>query len=116
MIAGGDFTIQSEGDGLKADNSDDATLGYIDISGGTFVIQAEQDGIQASSSVNITSGEFDITTADGAGEVKTSGGMDFQKGWDMILQTAVTVIQKTALAQRGSRQRRQFRFQMARLR
>ncbi len=83
MIAGGDFTIQSEGDGLKADNSDDATLGYIDISGGTFVIQAEQDGIQASSSVNITGGEFDITTADGAGEVKTSGGMDFQKGWDM---------------------------------
>ena len=83
MIAGGDFAIQSEGDGLKADNSDDATLGYIDISGGTFVIQAEQDGIQASSSVNITGGEFDITTVDGAGEVKTSGGMDFQKGWDM---------------------------------
>lgn len=82
MIAGGTFHILSEGDGLKADNTKDTTLGYIDISGGTFVIQAQQDGIQASSTIHITDGTFDIKTADGAGLVKVSGSTDFPGGWD----------------------------------
>ena len=65
-IAGGDFTITSEKDGIHSENDDDSTLGFIYIMGGSFDITAGDDGIYAGAYILIDGGDFTITSADDA--------------------------------------------------
>ena len=46
-IRDGNYTLTtSEGDGIQANNTEDATKGYIGIDGGIFTIQSGRDGIK----------------------------------------------------------------------
>ena len=66
-IRDGNYTLTtSEGDGIQANNTEDATKGYIGIDGGIFTIQSGRDGIQAETSLSIQSAEMTVKTADGA--------------------------------------------------
>lgn len=54
-----------------AENTEDATKGFIYIAGGTFAAQADGDGISASAYIQIDAGDFSITTGEGSASVKT---------------------------------------------
>ena len=61
------FDITSGKDGLHAENTDDPTLGFVYISGGNFKINSTGDGISSKSTMQIENGVFDITTGGGKG-------------------------------------------------
>lgn len=61
-ILNGTFKLSAGNDGMQTNNTDDATLGWIEISDGAFEIEAAHDGIQSDTSITITGGQFDITT------------------------------------------------------
>ena len=66
-ILAGNYTLNTtEGDGIQANNSEDAEKGYVAIDGGTFTIQSGRDGIQAETNLSIQSADLTIKTADGA--------------------------------------------------
>ena len=69
-----DLTISAGKDGIKAENEEDSTLGYIYIQNGNYDIQSEGDGISAGATLSIESGSFQLLTGGGYenGEVKTS--------------------------------------------
>lgn len=73
-----DLVINSGGDGLKSDNDEEGSLGYITILDGQFEIIAGSDGIQAESKVVISDGDFSITT--GGGSSQSAGGDGSSKG------------------------------------
>ncbi|MBQ4284296.1 MAG: carbohydrate-binding domain-containing protein, partial [Lachnospira sp.] len=52
--------------GIHAENSDDATLGFIYIASGKFDIDAEGDGISAGSTLQIEGGTIDVVAGGGA--------------------------------------------------
>jgi len=70
------ITADAGKDGIHAENTEDAALGYVYISGGTFRIDAEGDGISAGSYLRIGGGDFDITAGGGSenGDKQNSGG------------------------------------------
>ena len=63
-IAGGDFTITTDKDGLHCENDEDDTEGNIYICGGTFDITAKSDGIQGTTVTQIDGGTFTITASE----------------------------------------------------
>lgn len=63
-ICDGTFTIDAR-NGVKAENDEDNTIGYVYISGGTFDITAENDGIHAVTIAQIDGGEFTISAVEG---------------------------------------------------
>lgn len=66
-ILAGNYTLNTtEGDGIQANNTEDAEKGYVAIDGGTFTIQSGRDGIQAETNLSIQSADITIKTADGA--------------------------------------------------
>ncbi len=69
-IANGTFTITSDGDAIHAENTDDASLGFLYIGGGTFTITSDGDGLSAATYLVITDG--DITMKVGNGSSGTS--------------------------------------------
>lgn len=75
-----DLTLDAGKDGIHAENSDDASLGFVYISGGTFAIEAEGDGISASAYLQIANGTYNILAGGGSvnGENQSS---DFWGGF-----------------------------------
>ena len=59
-------TIDAEKDGIHAENSDDASLGFVYISNGTMNIEAEGDGISAGAYMQIEDGTFQILAGGGS--------------------------------------------------
>lgn len=64
-ICGGTFTLDSGKDGIHAEHSEDANLGYVYISGGSFNIEAEGDGISASAYLQIETADITILAGGG---------------------------------------------------
>lgn len=62
LIADGDFTIDTNKDGLHSENKDDSSLGYIYIQNGTFSISAVDDAIHGTSIVQIDGGTINVDT------------------------------------------------------
>ncbi len=60
--------ITSVEDGLHAENSDDASLGYVYVESGSLDIESQGDGVSASSWMDIADGSLSITSGDGAPE------------------------------------------------
>ena len=60
------LSVEAGKDGLHAENSDDAELGFVYISGGTAEIEAEGDGISAGAYLQIKDGTFQITAGGGS--------------------------------------------------
>lgn len=74
-ITGDTFITATAGkDGLHAENTDDASLGFIYISKGTMEIEAAGDGISAGSYMQIADGTFHILAGGGSenGSLKSS--------------------------------------------
>lgn len=57
--------ITIAGDGIKATNNNDLTVGYVEVSGGDVTNNASKDGIQAESFVNVYGGIINITAKSG---------------------------------------------------
>ncbi|MEL6893486.1 MAG: carbohydrate-binding domain-containing protein, partial [Actinomycetota bacterium] len=84
LIEGGTITVEAAGDGIKADNEDDAELGAVQITDGTIDITAGDDGVQAATDVLVAGGTvtIDAGSVSGTGRaiqgdvmVHVSGGM-----------------------------------------
>lgn len=69
-VKAGNITIESKGDGLKANNDSETDKGIICIEAGTINITAEQDGIQSDNMLYIYDG--DITILSGGGSVNAA--------------------------------------------
>lgn len=66
------LSVEAGKDGLHAENSDDAELGFVYISGGTAEIEAEGDGISAGAYLQIKDGTFQITAGGSENGTKAS--------------------------------------------
>lgn len=65
-IANGSFTINSDKDGIHAENSDDASLGFLYVANGIFNITAKGDGLSAENYLLVEDGEYNIVTGGGS--------------------------------------------------
>lgn len=83
IIGGAKITVDSAGDGLKTTNSDDATLGYINITSGTINITSAKDAIQAETEFVIDDGNVEIYTGSGSASVEHTGSADFRNPFEM---------------------------------
>ncbi|MCD5028081.1 carbohydrate-binding domain-containing protein [Enterococcus asini] len=67
-IRGGDYTLTTTaGDGIQANNDEDAEKGYVAIDGGSFAITSGQDAIQAETNLSVQNAQMSLQTAEGAG-------------------------------------------------
>jgi hypothetical protein len=66
VVKNGNLTIAAQGDGLKADNAEDASRGYISILDGVFNINAGGDALQAQTSIRIANGKFNLVAGGGS--------------------------------------------------
>ncbi|WP_291280039.1 carbohydrate-binding domain-containing protein [Galactobacter sp.] len=65
VVEGGTLNLTaSEGDGLKSDQEDDETKGYVYVTDGTITIEAGDDGIQSQTDTVITGGKITAAAAD----------------------------------------------------
>lgn len=67
-----DIKINSQQDGIKSSNSDNADKGYIVFESGNFDITAAYDAVQAENTLEINGGEFNLTS----GTLNTSASSD----------------------------------------
>ncbi|MFC5337013.1 carbohydrate-binding domain-containing protein [Leucobacter denitrificans] len=77
VVEGGSVVLDATaGDGLKSDQEDDETQGYVYISGGSIDIAAGDDGVQAQTDTIIAGGSLAVSAADDGvkGEVILSVG------------------------------------------
>ena len=58
--------MTSGGDGIKASNTEDQSLGFVYIEGGNFDITSEGDGIQAETVFYAVDGDFNIVSGGGS--------------------------------------------------
>ncbi len=65
-------------DGLRSDNTEDATRGYIYIQSGKIDITSGNDGIQAETAVRIDSGEITVSAGGGSGNALQSSTDSFK--------------------------------------
>lgn len=66
-IRGGDYTLATTaGDGIQANNAEDAEKGYVAIDGGSFAITSGQDAIQAETNLSLQNAQMTLQTAAGA--------------------------------------------------
>lgn len=66
-IRGGEYNLTTtEGDGIQANNAEDATKGYVAIDGGSFTINSGCDAIQAETNLSMQNAQMTLKTADGA--------------------------------------------------
>lgn len=80
-ILDGNCTLTTGKNGIHAENTDDASLGYIYIAGGSFVISAQTDGLDAGSILQIDDGTFDMTTGGGSANASTHTDGSFNENW-----------------------------------
>ena len=78
-IKGGEITVNSTGDGVKSDNTEDTTKGYIIIEGGSLNITSGGDGIQAETTLTISDGDINIVSGGGSSNAATHA-ESFQMG------------------------------------
>ena len=69
-IADGTFDIVAGKDGIHAENTGDAQLGFVYLGNGTYRITAGGDGISASGSCTVVDGDYTITTGGGSETVQ----------------------------------------------
>jgi len=66
IIKDGSLTLTASGDGLKSDNFENASRGYIDIENGIIRITSGMDAIDARTDVTITGGRFTLISGGGS--------------------------------------------------
>lgn len=58
--------VVAGGDGLKSDNAEDATMGYVSVEAGTVTVDAAADGLDAETDVLVSGGDVAVTAGGGA--------------------------------------------------
>ncbi len=71
-IGNGSITVDAGSDGIRSDNTEDSTRGYVSLSGGTINITAGSDGIQAETVINVENTDLTVNAGGGSGETLTS--------------------------------------------
>lgn len=79
VITGGTISIDSKGDGIKTEETEDTEKGFVNISGGNITINTEGDAIRATISCEISDGTIDIVTT-GSDSASVSSGMGNRGG------------------------------------
>lgn len=79
-VAGGEITVTSGGDGIKSDNAEDTSKGYIYIGGGKINVTADNDGIQAETTLVCENAEITVNTGGGSENAAAKSGNNFG-GW-----------------------------------
>ncbi|GII05672.1 carbohydrate-binding domain-containing protein [Planobispora takensis] len=67
VVDGGTVTVTSGGDGIKADNAEDADSGYVSVTGGAVTVTAGGDGVDAATDLVVTGGTLEATSGGGSG-------------------------------------------------
>ncbi len=65
-LANAEINIDSGNDGIHAEHSEDATLGFVYALSGSYTIDADGDGMSASSYMQIENGTFNIVSGGGS--------------------------------------------------
>ena len=106
-----DLTVASGKDAIHAENTEDASLGFVYIQSGTFLLSAEGDGISAGGTMTLLGGSFDILCGGGSenGSKQTSdnwggfgGGKSGMGGVSSITGTAEDSTSMKALKAAGN--------------
>ena len=97
-IAGGTFVLTCGKDGLRSENTEDASLGSVYIQNGEFQIDAQGDAVSASGALQVDGGTFSTDTADDSihagGDISiTAGTFQLQSGDDAIHSDSNLLIQ-----------------------
>lgn len=66
VVNGAVINVTAGGDGLKSDETDDASKGFVTIESGTITIVAEADAIDAETDVTILDGDFNLQSGGGS--------------------------------------------------
>lgn len=87
VITGGTISIDSKGDGIKTEETQDSEKGFVNISGGNITINTEGDAIRATISCEISDGTIDIVTTGGdtasvSSDMGNRGGKGGRWGWN----------------------------------
>ncbi|MEE4275844.1 MAG: carbohydrate-binding domain-containing protein, partial [Thermoleophilia bacterium] len=96
VVTGGTLDVTAGGDALKADNEEDAALGYVRIAGGTLDLDAATDGIDAWSAAIIVAGALTIAAGDDAihseTRVEVNGGtIDITRSYEGLEGTEIVI-------------------------
>ncbi|NCT90782.1 carbohydrate-binding domain-containing protein [Cellulomonas sp. APG4] len=65
LVEGGTLDVTAGGDGLKADEDEDATAGYIQVTDGEVTVTADGDGVDAVTDVLVDGGKLHVTAGGG---------------------------------------------------
>lgn len=77
-ISNAALSLTAGSDGMRADNTDDDTRGFVFIESGKIAITAGNDGIQAETAVKITAAELNITSGGGSGGTLSNSDESFK--------------------------------------
>jgi len=96
VVTGGTLTVTAGGDALKADNADDAALGYVAITGGTLDLTAGTDAIDATTAAIVDGGSLAISAGDDAlhADVRleiNGGTIDIDRSYEGLEATQVVI-------------------------
>lgn len=80
-IADGSFVIETGTDGIKSDNEEDATRGFVYIADGNFDITAGTDGVQAQTMLRVDGGSFSVATGGGSANASTTTSGEVNESW-----------------------------------
>lgn len=98
-IRGGDYTLTTTaGDGIQANNAEDAEKGYVAIDGGRFAITSGQDAIQAETNLSLQNAQMTLQTAAGADSTNldTEGSYKGLKAGGALVVTSGDYVLNTA--------------------
>lgn len=80
-VTGGSITVEAGSDGIRADNTEDASRGFVYIAGGELAITAGKDGIQAETVLRVGGGTLMLTTGGGSQNGSTHTDGSFNPNW-----------------------------------
>ncbi|MBS6474886.1 MAG: carbohydrate-binding domain-containing protein [Clostridiales bacterium] len=80
-IQNGTFVLNTKGDGIQADNTEDSAKGFVYIENGSFEIEAEADAIQAETCLIINGGTFTLTCGGGSANASTDQSGNNRPQW-----------------------------------
>jgi hypothetical protein len=89
FIKDADLVISSGGDGLKSDNDEDSSVGYISIETGDFEISAAGDAVAAETDLTITYAEMNLICGGGSSSSSSSSTKGLKAGSSISIENGV---------------------------